>query len=85
MAAVMPSLNNITWERLLREDAVTYPCDAADKPGNEIIFTSSFPTKSGRARIVPADLVSRPTSCRTPIIRWCLPPDACWSIGTPGR
>jgi len=57
MAAVMPSLNNITWERLLREDAVTYPCDAADKPGNEIIFASSFPTKSGRARIVPADLL----------------------------
>jgi formate dehydrogenase major subunit len=57
MAAVMPSLNNITWERLLREDAVTYPCDAADKPGNEIIFATSFPTKSGRARIVPADLL----------------------------
>jgi formate dehydrogenase major subunit len=57
MAAVMPSLNNITWERLLREDAVTYPCDAPDQPGNEIIFASSFPTKSGRARIVPADLL----------------------------
>ncbi|HWB44956.1 MAG TPA: formate dehydrogenase subunit alpha [Hyphomicrobiaceae bacterium] len=57
MAEVMPSLNNITWERLLREDAVTYPCDAPDKPGNEIIFAASFPTKSGRARIVPADLL----------------------------
>jgi formate dehydrogenase major subunit len=57
MTQVMPSLANITWERLLREDAVTYPCDAPDKPGNEIIFTTSFPTASGRARIVPADLV----------------------------
>jgi formate dehydrogenase major subunit len=57
MAYVMPSLENITWERLLREDAVTYPCDAPDKPGNEIIFATSFPTKSGRARIVPADLL----------------------------
>jgi formate dehydrogenase major subunit len=57
MAQVMPSLKNITWERLLREDAVTYPCDAPDKPGNEIIFAQSFPTKSGRAKIVPADLV----------------------------
>jgi formate dehydrogenase major subunit len=57
MAEVMPSLKNITWERLLREDAVTYPCDAPDKPGNEIIFVSSFPTKSGRAKIVPADLL----------------------------
>jgi formate dehydrogenase major subunit len=54
---VMPSLENITWDRLLREDAVTYPCDAPDKPGNEIIFAASFPTKSGRAKIVPADLL----------------------------
>ena len=53
----MPSLDNITWERLVREDAVTYPCDAPDKPGNEIIFRHSFPTKSGRAKIVPADLL----------------------------
>ena len=57
MAYVMPSLDNITWERLLREDAVTYPCDAPDKPGNEIIFVNSFPTASGRAKIVPADLL----------------------------
>jgi formate dehydrogenase major subunit len=57
MAHVMPSLANITWERLVREDAVTYPCDAPDQPGNEIIFAQSFPTKSGRARIVPADLL----------------------------
>jgi formate dehydrogenase major subunit len=57
MAQVMPSLKNITWERLVREDAVTYPCDAPDRPGNEIIFATSFPTKSGRAQIVPADLL----------------------------
>ncbi|HET6925633.1 MAG TPA: formate dehydrogenase subunit alpha [Hyphomicrobiaceae bacterium] len=57
MAEVMPSLKNITWERLVREDAVTYPCDAPDQPGNEIIFSQSFPTKSGRAKIVPADLL----------------------------
>ena len=41
----------------VREDAVTYPCDAPDKPGNEIIFATSFPTASGRAKIVPADLL----------------------------
>jgi formate dehydrogenase major subunit len=57
MAQMMPSLKNITWERLLREDAVTYPCDAPDQPGNEIIFATSFPTASGRAKIVPADLI----------------------------
>lgn len=57
MASVMPSLDNITWERLVEEGSVTYPCDAPDKPGNEIIFGTSFPTKSGRARIVPTELV----------------------------
>jgi formate dehydrogenase major subunit len=56
MARIMPSLANITWERLEREDAVTYPCDAPDQPGNEIIFGERFPTVSGRGRIVPADL-----------------------------
>ncbi|MEW5964002.1 MAG: formate dehydrogenase subunit alpha [Pseudomonadota bacterium] len=58
MASVMPSLNNITWDRLVREGAVTYPCDAPDKPGNEIIFANSFPTKTGRAKIVPAGLLA---------------------------
>ncbi len=57
MKEVMPSLNNITWERLEREDSVTYPCDDPSTPGNEIIFGDGFPTKSGRAKIVPTDLV----------------------------
>jgi len=57
MTKVMPSLDNITWERLDREDVVTYPCDAPDHPGNEIIFAQGFPTESGRARIVPTDIV----------------------------
>jgi formate dehydrogenase major subunit len=54
MAQLMPSLKNITWERLVREGAVTYPVDGPDKPGNEIIFTAGFPTESGRGKIVPA-------------------------------
>jgi formate dehydrogenase major subunit len=58
MTKVMPSLANITWARLEREESVTYPCDAPDKPGNEIIFATSFPTASGRARIVPAELTA---------------------------
>ncbi len=56
MKQVMPSLDNITWERLEREDAVTYPCDAPDLPGQEIMFAERFPTTSGRGQIVPADL-----------------------------
>ena len=57
MAQIMPSLKNITWERLEREDAVTYPVDAPDVPGNEIMFAEGFPTASGRAKIVPTTLV----------------------------
>jgi formate dehydrogenase major subunit len=54
MTRVMRSLANITWERVDREHAVTYPCDAPDRPGNAIIFADGFPTGSGRARLVPA-------------------------------
>lgn len=57
MAAVMPSLANITWERLQREDSVTYPCEAPEAPGTEILFAEGFPTADGRGRIVPVDLI----------------------------
>lgn len=53
----MGSLDHITWERLEREGTVTYPADAPDKPGNEILFGQSFPTADGRGKIVPTDLV----------------------------
>jgi formate dehydrogenase major subunit len=57
MKQAMPSLDNITWERLEREDSVTYPCDAEDQPGNEIVFGDGFPTSSGRGRLVPAAII----------------------------
>lgn len=53
----MHSLDNITWDRLTDEDAVTYPCDAPDRPGNEIVFAESFPTISGRGKFTPAEVV----------------------------
>jgi formate dehydrogenase major subunit len=58
MAEAMPSLKNITWERLQREHSVTYPCDAPDEPGHDIVFGDGFPTASGRGKFVPARLVS---------------------------
>ncbi|MBI3699849.1 MAG: formate dehydrogenase subunit alpha [Afipia sp.] len=58
MTQVMPSLKNITWQRLEREGAVTYPVDGPDMPGNEIIFTTGYPTESGRGKIVPARVTS---------------------------
>jgi formate dehydrogenase major subunit len=58
MSEIMPSLNNIVWDRLERESAVTYPCDAPDKPGNEIVFAESFPTESGRGKLIGVDVIS---------------------------
>jgi formate dehydrogenase major subunit len=57
MASLMPSMKNISWDRVERESSVTYPCDAEDQPGNEIIFATGFPTESGRGKLVPADIV----------------------------
>ncbi|HEY0521979.1 MAG TPA: formate dehydrogenase subunit alpha [Stellaceae bacterium] len=57
MTEAMPSLANITWDRLVRESSVTYPCDAPDQPGHEIVFGDGFPTPNGRARFVPAAIV----------------------------
>jgi formate dehydrogenase major subunit len=57
MADVMPSLDNITWARLETDDAVTYPCDGPDRPGNDIVFGDKFPRAGGRARLVPTDLL----------------------------
>ena len=58
MKTVMHSFDNITWERLERESAVTYPCDAPDRPGNDIVFGEGFPTPDGRAKLVPASIIS---------------------------
>jgi formate dehydrogenase major subunit len=57
MKLAMPSLNGITWERLEREDSVTYPCDSETEPGHEIVFGDGFPTASGRGRLVPAAII----------------------------
>jgi formate dehydrogenase major subunit len=56
MARAMPSLANITWQRLEREGSVTYPAEPEGRASHDIIFTDGFPTPTGRARIVPADV-----------------------------
>jgi formate dehydrogenase major subunit len=53
----MPSLDNIDWDRVERESSVTYPCDAPDKPGNDIVFGDGFPTANGRAKLVGVGIV----------------------------
>jgi len=57
MTQVMPSWKNITWDRLVRQNAVTYPSDGPDHPGHAVVFGDGFPTKSGRAKLVPASVI----------------------------
>lgn len=56
MRQLMPSIAGLSWARLQREGAVTYPvADEAD-PGQPVVFTGGYPTPTGRARLVPASL-----------------------------
>ena len=57
MRLAMPSIAGITWERLEAHSAVTYPCEHEGDPGEPVVFTDSFPTASGRAKLVPASLI----------------------------
>jgi formate dehydrogenase major subunit len=57
MRHTMPSIGGITWERLEREHAVTYPCRHEGDPGEPVVFIEEFPRESGRARFVPADII----------------------------
>jgi formate dehydrogenase major subunit len=56
MASLMPSLDNISWERVEREHAVTYPSDAPDKPGHDVVFSDGYPRPGGLAKLVAAKL-----------------------------
>ncbi|MGI9372199.1 MAG: molybdopterin oxidoreductase family protein, partial [Hyphomicrobiales bacterium] len=57
MKEAMPSLDNITWDRLQSENAVTYPCLAPDQPGEAIVFSDRFPTADGLGKFVPASVI----------------------------
>ena len=57
MASLMPALANISWDRIEKESAVTYPSDAPDKPGHDVVFGDRFPTQDGRGKLVPAKIL----------------------------
>jgi formate dehydrogenase major subunit len=57
MRQAMSSIAGITWERLEREGSVTYPCEQEGDPGTPVVFVQAFPTSTGRARLVPADVI----------------------------
>jgi len=56
MASLMPSLDNIPWQRVASESAVTYPADAIDKPGRDVVFDKGFPRPGGFGKLVAAKL-----------------------------
>jgi formate dehydrogenase major subunit len=56
MAALMPALDNISWDRIERESAVTYPADAPDQPGHDVVFEKGFPRPGGFGKLVAARL-----------------------------
>ncbi len=57
MRHIMPNIAGVTWGRLESRGSVTYPCPHEGDPGDPVIFTKSFPTQTGRARFVPADVI----------------------------
>jgi len=57
MRKAMPSIAGITWERLESESCVTYPCHEEGDPGEPVVFMDKFPTPTGRAKLVPADII----------------------------
>jgi formate dehydrogenase major subunit len=57
MRKAMPSIAGITWDRLERDSGVTYPCENEGDPGERVVFIDDFPTASGKAKLVPAQII----------------------------
>ena len=72
MASLMPALDNITWERVEREDHVTYPVDGPDVPGRDVVFDKGFPRPNGIGQAGGGEDTRRRTRCRTPNIPFIL-------------
>ena len=56
MASMMPALANISWDRVERESAVTYPTAGPDIPGRDVVFEDGFPRPGGFAKLVATKL-----------------------------
>ncbi|MCW9046077.1 MAG: molybdopterin-dependent oxidoreductase, partial [Alphaproteobacteria bacterium] len=57
MRGCLKGFAGISWERLEKEGAVTYPCSAEDMPGQDVLFGDGFPTENGRGKFVPAQVI----------------------------
>lgn len=49
------SMAGITWDRLERDNAVTYPCRNVGDPGTEVLFDEQFPTGNGLGHLKVVD------------------------------
>ncbi|WP_417513459.1 formate dehydrogenase subunit alpha [Minwuia sp.] len=58
MKRSMKSFDNITWDRLEAQSAVTYPSLSPEDPGQPIVFGDGFPRPDRRARFTPASIVA---------------------------
>lgn len=63
----MASLDNITWDRLAQENAVTYPSLSETDPGQAIVFSEGFPGPKGAPNSPPPRSWPRMTRRMTPI------------------
>jgi len=55
--AMVEVIGGISWERLVAQSSVTYPCLSEDDPGQPTVFIDEFPTADGRVKLVPADII----------------------------
>ena len=54
----VPSMAGMTWERLEREDSLTYPLIHKTDAGEPILFQNGiFPTEDGKGRFIPAEYI----------------------------
>ena len=71
MARAMPSLDTSPGSGWMRESSVTYPCDAPDAPGHDIVFGDRFPTDEMAAAGSRPPRSCLPRSSPTSCTQWC--------------
>lgn len=69
-AGATADYSGISYERIEKEDGVFWPCPSTDHPGTPRLFTSAFPTPTGRARFhpTPHTAIADPRDADFPLI-----------------
>ena len=67
MASLMPSLDNIPWDRVEREKRSDLSRRRIDKPGRDVVFDKGFPRPGGFGKLVAANCNRRPRRRTTSI------------------